>query len=197
LAAAVCWPVALSALVRSPARQGSLLAAFTGAVAVFTADAWATEVGMLSRELPRMLISRRRVAHGMPGAVSPLGTVAALGGAWFVGLTGLALSAVRSATKAGGQWDRSLLWLPLSAALGGVAGSVLDSFLGATAQALYHCEQCNAYCETPIHTCGRPANPVRGWPWLTSEGVDWVSAVVGAALSAGLYTGLARSGVPW
>jgi len=187
----------LAALGCFMGRTEQVLAAYVGAVATATADVWASEVGMLSPQRPRIIISRRRVAPGTPGAVSFLGCVAALGGAWLVGLTGLLLVLLRTVLAESGLWDRKLLWLPLSAALGGVAGCLLDSFLGATAQAYYHCEHCSAYSETPIHTCGHPANPVRGWFWLTNEGVDLVSSVFGAAVAAALFAGLARSGVPW
>jgi len=85
----------------------------------------------------------------------------------------------------------------LCATLGGLAGDLVDSFLGGTAQALYYCEQCQAYSETRVHHCGRSAKPVRGWPWMTDNTVNLVSSVVGAAVSAMLYWGLARSGGPW
>jgi len=191
------WAMLLAILSRFTGQTDQALAAYVGAVAAATADTWATEVGMLSLQRPRLIVLRRRVAAGTPGAVSLLGSVAALGGAWLVGLAALAFTVLRAVLLESGLWNRDLAWLPLSAALGGMAGCLLDSFLGATAQAYYHCEHCDAYSETPTHTCGRPANPVRGWPWLTNEGVNLVGTALGAAVSAILFAGLARSGVPW
>ncbi|NLG26457.1 MAG: DUF92 domain-containing protein [Chloroflexi bacterium] len=197
LTAGLAWPVVLAALSR-PSEQGErLMVGFAGAVAVYASDSWATELGLLSLQPPRTLISRRRVAAGTPGAMSLLGNVAALTGAWLVGLVTLATRLLQQTLRGAAGWDRNDLWLPLCVALGGVAGSLVDSFLGATAQALYYCEQCGEYCETAQHDCGRRAVPVRGWPWLTNEGVDLASAALGAAVEASLFWGLARSVMPW
>ncbi len=196
LSASLVWPVVLAGMHRLLG-AGGYAAAFVGALAALTADGWATHLGMLSRQPPRLLLLRRRVAPGTPGAVTLMGHIAALNGAWLVGLAAMYLLVAQSALQPPGGWDRALRWLPLCATLGGLAGCLVDSFLGATAQALYHCEQCDAYSETPVHDCGRPAVPVRGWPWLTHDGVNLVSTVVGAAVSATLYWGLAKSGVPW
>lgn len=196
LAAGLGWPGVLAALYRLTSADG-VAAAYIGALATLAADGWATHLGLSSRQPPRLLVSRQRVAPGTPGAVSLLGLIAALNGAWLVGLAAMYLLVAQSALQPPGGWNRALRWLPLCATLGGLAGCLVDSFLGATAQALYHCEQCDAYSETPVHDCGRPARPVRGWPWLTHDGVNLVSTIVGAAVSATLYWGLARSGVPW
>jgi uncharacterized membrane protein len=187
LTAGLAWPAALAALSRPSGQGERLLVAFAGAVAVYASDNWATELGMLSLQPPRTLVSRRSVAAGTPGAMSLLGNVAALTGAWLVGLVTLATRLLQQTLRGAAGWDRNDLWLPLCVALGGLAGSLVDSFLGATAQALYYCEQCGEYCETTQHDCGRSATPVRGWPWLTNEGVDLASVALGAAVAAALF----------
>jgi uncharacterized membrane protein len=197
LAAGLAWPLALSALSALSGQPERVAAAFVGASATLAADRWATLLGMLSKQPPRSLITRRRVAAGTPGAASLLGSVAALNAAWLVGLVAMFLLAAQAALEDNGAWSRGLRWLPLCGALGGLAGSLVDSFLGATAQALYYCEACDAYSETPVHECGRRAAPVRGWPWLTNDGVNLASTVVGAGVAATLYLGLARSSMPW
>ena len=168
-------------------------AAFVGAVATAIADRWSTEVGMLSLEPPRLITTRRRVEAGTPGAVSSLGLVAALGGTWLAGLAGLGSRAL-SAWLDPQVYDRSLLWLPLAAMVAGLAGSLVDSLLGATAQALYHCDACQRTTEDPLHRCDVKVGPVRhsrGVPWLTDDVVDIVSSLVGAALAALLVGTLA------
>jgi uncharacterized protein (TIGR00297 family) len=148
-------------------------AAFVGALAAATADTWATEVGALSPHPPRLLTTGRPVAVGTSGGVTLWGLGAAFGGALFLGVTFF---------LAGG----GLFWeaVPL-ALLGGLAGSTADSLLGATLQGLYRCVSCGKETERREH-CGRPTVPVRGLPWLTNDGVNFLATLVGALLSGGL-----------
>jgi Raf kinase inhibitor-like YbhB/YbcL family protein len=58
--------------------------------------------------------------------------------------------------------------------LAGLAGSLVDSLLGATWQAIYYCPACRKETERhPLHTCGTPITLLRGWRWLNN---DWVNA---------------------
>jgi uncharacterized membrane protein len=58
-------------------------------------------------------------------------------------------------------------------AAAGLAGSLFDSFLGATIQAMYFCPTDQTETEKhPLHTCGTPTVHIRGWHWLDN---DWVN----------------------
>ncbi len=193
LLARLGWPAVL-ALLSVAVAEMDYVVPFVGALATAGADIWATELGMLQQQDPRLITTRRRVAHGTPGAVSMMGITAALGAAWLFGFVALLLSSIET-WRADDGIDERLLWLPLAALVGGLIGSLTDSLLGATAQAYYHCEVCDRYTEEPVHTCGREANQVRGWPWMTNEVVDFVSTVVGASVTAGVTVLLAQ--LPW
>src|ERR687886_1831234 len=97
-----------------------VVAAYAGALAAANADTWATEVGALSPAAPRLVTSGRRVPRGVSGAVTPLGTLASLAGALAIGAGHAAL-----------RLDVARL-----------AGSLADSALGATLQAVYVCPGC-------------------------------------------------------
>jgi len=196
IVAAMGWATAMALLNLLDPRHADLFAAFAGALATTSADVWASELGMLGSQAPRLITSRRRVAAGTPGAISALGIVAALAGAWLVGFLGLLLIVIR-ARIADLAWDRTLLWLPMVATAGGMAGSLLDSFLGATAQGIYYCERCETKTEQRIHSCGEPARQIRGWAWLTSDAIDLVSSIVGAAVAAGTLGWLAQTSIWW
>jgi uncharacterized protein (TIGR00297 family) len=157
------------------------LAGLTGALAAVNADTWATELGVLARQAPRMVTTGVRVEAGTSGAVSALGVAAALGGA-------LVISAPAAVA------ERAPL-LALIATASGVAGSLFDSLLGATVQAIYTCPACAKETERhPLHSCGTPTIPLRGWRWLNNDGVNFGASLVGAVVSAGAWIVLGAGG---
>ncbi|MBC8496403.1 MAG: DUF92 domain-containing protein [Chloroflexi bacterium] len=156
--------------------------AYAGAMATVNADTWATELGVLNPKPPRLITNGRVVEVGTSGGISLLGTLATLGGAALVGLVGAAFS------LGAGAWT-----LMLAVTLGGVCGSLFDSLLGATVQAIYHCPACVKETERhPSHTCGTETTQIRGWRWLAlrNDLVNFLASAVGAIVSAGLWLGL-------
>ena len=151
--------------------------AYAGAMAAVNADTWATEIGVLSRSAPRMVTNGKVVERGASGAVSGLGSLAALGGAAFVAcfavlFTPLALAPIPA------------LAVAIPALLGGVGGSFFDSLLGATLQSIYTCPTCQKETERhPLHTCGTPTLPLRGWRWLDNDLVNFLASLTGALLA--------------
>jgi uncharacterized protein (TIGR00297 family) len=154
--------------------------AFAGAMAAVNADTWATEIGVLSKTAPRLITTGKQVERGESGAISRLGSLAALGGAALVALfaalfTGMALPGAPA------------LFIAITALLGGVSGSFFDSLLGATLQAIYTCPACQKQTERhPFHTCGTPTIPFRGWRWLDNDLVNFLASLVGALLAVGI-----------
>lgn len=143
-------------------------AAGIGALAASTADTWATEVGMLARGEPRSIISRKRVPPGASGGVTLIGTVAGVGGALFIGA---------GATLA--HWP-----VPFAAvALGGVAGALADSLLGATLQARRWCDLCARSTERLVHSCGTPTRHAGGVAGFDNDAVNAVCSGVGALVT--------------
>lgn len=160
---------------RSPGPE-RLLAAFVGAMATANADTWATEVGTLSSEEPRLITTGQPVAPGTSGGVTLLGTGAALAGAATVGLVAEALGAARETSLRGR--------LPLLGLLSGAAGALADSVLGATVQAMYWCPRCQKETERRVHGCGEETQPLRGLPWLENDAVNFASTAGGALVAA-------------
>jgi uncharacterized protein (TIGR00297 family) len=156
------------------------LAAYVGAMATVNADTWATELGVLSRGRPRLITNGRPVEVGTSGGVSGLGTFSALAGGAFVGaIAGL----LQLAT--GGTLTGSLLLL-FSGLAGGVAGSFLDSLLGASVQGIYFCDTCRKETERTVHRCGTTTRRLRGWRWLNNDLVNLISSGFGAAAGMAL-----------
>jgi uncharacterized protein (TIGR00297 family) len=139
---------------------------FAAALAAVNADTWATELGVLNPTAPRMITDlRKRVEKGTSGGISLLGTLASLLGAAIIALPAAWFT---------GNW----ILLPLIS-LAGLAGSLFDSLLGGTVQAMYYCPTDKKETEKhPLHTCGTVTTHIRGWKWLDN---DWVNFACGAA----------------
>ena len=188
------WAALLTALPRTDSPWG--YAALVGCVAASTADLASTQLGLLSAQHPRIITTWLPVRTGTPGAISLLGTLAAVGAAWLVGLLGLLTQAVKS-------WSDDLflapiwLWLPAAALAGGMAGALVDSLLAATAQRVYYDPRRQEITAYEADADGAPNEPVRGWVWLTDEAIDAVATVVGAAVTGVLVFWLAHSMGQW
>jgi uncharacterized protein (TIGR00297 family) len=152
--------------------EPAALPAFAGALAAATADTWSTEIGGRSRQRPRLLLTWTAVAPGTSGGVTPLGTLGGAAGAILVGAAALLLHLAQAREAA-------------VVAAAGIAGMVVDSLLGATAQARWRCASCGADTEDPRHACAMPRlHRVSGLPWLTNDSVNVACTAAGAALAA-------------
>jgi uncharacterized protein (TIGR00297 family) len=157
-----------------------LYVACTGTMAAVNADTWATEVGVLSKRPPRLITNGRPVETGTSGGVTAIGLAASLGGA---GLIALVAAAAAWIGRAG---PRVLLAVVLAGVGGGACGSLLDSLLGATAQAIYWCDHCGKETERRTHRCGLATRRVRGARWLGNDAVNLAASAAGAVVAAGL-----------
>ncbi|MDP9204756.1 MAG: DUF92 domain-containing protein [Gemmatimonadota bacterium] len=139
-----------------------------GALAASMADTSATEVGILAGGDPVSIISARRVAPGTSGGVTLTGTMAGAAGALFIG-AGAALA----------SWP-----VPFAAtALGGMAGALADSLLGATLQARRWCDLCARPTERTVHNCGTPTRHAGGLASFDNDAVNAVCSGVGALVA--------------
>jgi uncharacterized protein (TIGR00297 family) len=160
-----------------------LFAAFLGAMATVNADTWATELGVLSRNSPRLITTGQKVPPGTSGGVSQLGIWASVAGSLLIGTVATALTQISLLVQAGG-WSSQAASYSLLAVAGGFVGSLVDSLLGGTVQAIYYCGNCGKQTESAVHHCGQPALPVRGWSWLNNDMVNFASSIVGAMVAA-------------
>lgn len=163
-------------LVYSHLLQQIFRAGFTGAIATATADTWATELGVLSTDKPRLITTGKPVAPGTSGGITLLGTAASALGAISSGLVFWLLQ----------RCQKTLAILPLLALVSGLAGSLADSFLGATLQAMYYCPTCHKETERHIHSCGTRTTPLRGIAWFNNDVVNFVATLSGGLIAAGL-----------
>jgi uncharacterized protein (TIGR00297 family) len=157
----------------STALRNILQAGYVGALATATADTWATEVGVFSRQQPRLFTTGKPVPAGTSGGVTLLGTGASAAGAFFLGLVFWLLQ----------RWRRTSPPLPLIAFMSGLLGSLFDSLLGATVQAIYYCSACDKETERQIHSCGTKTRLRRGLHWMNNDVVNFLATLVGGLVA--------------
>lgn len=155
--------------------------AAAGALAGATADTWASELGVLSRRRPRSVITFKLLEPGTSGGVSLLGTIAGAAGSmliafWFALIEGRAEAFPTFAA----------IWFA------GLAGTTVDSILGATVQAQYRDDE-GRLTERPTGGSGRN-RLVRGLAFVRNDAVNLAASVFAAIVAVVLAAGL--SAVP-
>ncbi|MFQ5975016.1 MAG: DUF92 domain-containing protein [Candidatus Hydrothermarchaeales archaeon] len=95
---------------------------FVGAIAAATADTTSSEIGQLSSKKPRLITTWKEVEIGTDGAITLLGNMAAISASIVVVIIALIFSI------------SGIEQIPLiiSVVIGGLIGTTIDSFLGAT-----------------------------------------------------------------
>ena len=136
---------------------------YCAALAAATADTWATEIGTLSRQSPRLITSLRPVPAGTSGGVTLTGLIGAFVGALVIGLSGWT------------TFQTGATPLLLLVAASGLLASLVDSLLGATLQIQYRCPVCEKITEKQRHCDDRDTVPVSGMAWMNNDMVNFLS----------------------
>ncbi len=151
-------------------------AGFCAAMAAANADTWATELGILNPGKPIKITSGKPVEPGTSGAISLVGTLASTTGAALIAFLGWLLRPAAWNALNGFEFFAMIT-------ICGLAGSLVDSVLGATFQAIYYCPHCQKETEKhPLHGCGAITQLLRGKKWIDN---DWVN--LGCTLAAAIF----------
>lgn len=151
---------------------------YLGALAAATADTWATEIGTLAKQEPRLITSFRKVAAGTSGGITNAGLLSASLGAFLIGLSGWLFFQNTLESSAG----TTILLIAFS----GLFGSLIDSLLGATLQVQYRCPDCNRITERNSHCNENATLAISGKNWMNNDMVNFISTGA-AALILGIY----------
>ncbi|GAP22449.1 YbhB/YbcL family Raf kinase inhibitor-like protein [Leptolinea tardivitalis] len=169
-----------------------LWAACAGALAAANADTWGTEIGILSKSKPRLITTGKPVDTGTSGGITWTGILAAFSGSLLIGL----LAVLVKPAAITNSLENNIL-LPIIVTLAGLAGSLIDSWIGATNQAMYYCDICQKATEKhPLHGCGNPTRLLRGAAWLNNDWVNTFCTFCGGLLAALIAYSLISSSLP-
>lgn len=145
-------------------------ACFAASLAAVNADTWATELGVLNPNPPRLITNLNKIVEkGTSGGISLTGLIASLAGSGLIAFLASFLTS---------NWSLFPIIL-----LAGLFASLFDSFLGATIQAMYFCPKDNKETEKyPLHTCGTQTIHIRGWKWLDNDLVNFGCSIFGVII---------------
>lgn len=145
---------------------------FCASLAAANADTWATELGAFSNSPPRLITNFKSVEKGTSGGITIIGSLSAFAGA----------AIIASIASFFGPGTLIIIWITLA----GFFGSIVDSWVGASVQGVYLCQNCQKETEKhPIHGCGTGTVLLRGQNWINN---DWVNTF--CTLSAALVIGI-------
>lgn len=173
-------PAMMAAILYYFYQQPIFLAVFATAFAASNADTWASEIGVLRSRPPVSIINFKPMTAGASGAVSPLGTGAALLGALFIALV---------FCVTGGLFFKLPILTPnwlLLITLGGFAGCLTDSLLGALIQAQYRCVSCGKLTEKNTHH-NQTALLIKGHRFINNDMVNFLSGLTACVLVASVF----------
>ena len=148
--------------------------ALLGSLACSCGDTWASEIGSVYGNTPRLITTLRSVPVGTNGGVTIVGTIASFVGGTIVGIayyfTMVAIMTYdMTHNKYPPQWP-----IVVTGLLGGVIGSLIDSLVGAKLQYSGYCDVQKRIVHEPSsttkHICGRAI--------LSNHGVNFVSALL-------------------
>ncbi len=147
-------------------------ALFLGAVSTSAADTAATELGLLSHSRPQLVTNlTKSVTPGTSGGVSFLGLLGSVLASVVIGLMALFLGLL--------PYGLSVMAV---CAVGGIAGAMFDSILGATIQRQGYCVVCSKPSEALKH-CGEATRVTRGVWFIENNVVNLIATAVGAGVA--------------
>ncbi|MEH7121140.1 DUF92 domain-containing protein [Neobacillus vireti] len=145
------------------------LIGFTVCLASANSDTWASEIGSLSKKKPIYIRTFKRVERGTSGAISGLGSTAAIAGSLFISILSYFLFHL--------DLDSVLIVF-----LFGYIGNVIDTLIGAFYQLAYICKHCGINTEKMNH-CQMPTTRIKGFRLVDNDMVNFLSGFIASMLS--------------
>jgi uncharacterized protein (TIGR00297 family) len=165
---------AMASLLYAVSPSDIWLYVYISAICSANADTWASEIGSLSRKKPILVSSLQRVEAGTSGAISNLGTAAALGGSILIAFVSFIL------------WSELSLAIILLLALIGFIGNLFDTVLGALFQVNYICRICGMETEKTVH-CQVKTDYHRGMVFCNNDFINFFSILLASLLGGALF----------
>lgn len=141
-------------------------------IAGVAGDTWASEIGSRAGGRPRLITTFAEVQPRTNGAVTWLGSAAAVAGGALIGLIAGLFG------FGGGALTGSAI-----GAASGLLGSTVDSLFGASVQSIWHCRVCDTPSDASSHSCGAAAAHMRGIIGVDNDAVNALTSACLAGLA--------------
>jgi uncharacterized protein (TIGR00297 family) len=145
------------------------LIGFLVCISSSNSDTWASEIGTLSKSKPVYIRTFKRIDKGTSGAVSWLGTTAALLGSMLIAVSGTWLFQLE-------------VFHFIIIFIFGFLGNIIDTIFGAYYQQVYHCSICGIETEKKVH-CKTSAKRIKGYHLVDNDMVNFLSGFIAALLA--------------
>ena len=80
------------------------------------------------------------------------------------------------------RWEIKILYYSIIIVVSGFAGSIIDSFLGATIQAKYKCTICKKVTENRFHHEKQTIH-IKGFKFMNNDAVNFLSSFIATILA--------------
>lgn len=160
----------LFALIYFITNSELFLIGFISSIAIATGDTLATEIGLLSKNDPKLITNLKKVEAGRSGGITTLGLIAS-----FFGI----LSIIISSLFVGFIVDYYIILIII---IGSFLGILIDSIIGATVQSQYYCKQCNKYTELAVHH-NKNNELISGLSYIDNNIVNLLSIMLGSSFT--------------
>ncbi|MGG3470000.1 DUF92 domain-containing protein [Neobacillus pocheonensis] len=147
------------------------LIGFVVCLASANSDTWASEIGSLSKNNPIYIRTFKRIEKGTSGAISLLGSSAALGGSLLISLISMWFFQLTI-------FESSIVFLL------GFLGNIIDTLIGAFYQQEFKCKKCGIQTEKRVH-CGLTTTRTKGFPFVDNDMVNFISGLTAAIIAIG------------
>lgn len=141
---------------------------FAISIAAANSDTWASEIGSLSKRPPLYIRTFKRIETGTSGAVSLLGTVAAVCGSLTIAIFSF-------------YFFHLTFMETVIIFCFGFLGNIIDTLFGAFIQVVYQCKICLTEVESKWH-CGKKTILIRGTPIFNNDFVNFTSGFLVALM---------------
>ena len=132
------------------------------------ADSIASDIGVLSKKIPRDICTWKQITPGISGGISSLGIAASISASIVFGV--FSYICIRTSVS------ESLIIMVFS-----FLGSIIDSLIGSRLQAKYQCNVCKGFTEKKFH-CEAQTNHIRGIKLMDNCAVNFHSNLISCGL---------------
>lgn len=169
----------IGALMWYNAGKLSSLVLFGAAIAEATSDTFAGEIGRLSKKPPVSIRTLTPVPKGLSGGITLLGTATAFISSLVIGLSWFIFFSRYFASISQGLLGLSII------AITGFMGCIIDSYLGACAQAHYKDPETGELTEKEYKN-GQQLELVQGLRWVDNDMVNLLSNLFSSVFALGM-----------